>query len=288
MSWTSFFLRSGRSSGKKESNAVLTAGKDLDMPTNNLHELPELDAESTMMVKAAAVESVQAGSATGAAPAPAPAPGEHPGVERWPVKTGTDADVHSVGQNSVKGKSLGAGVVPTTVEEMLALPRASNMPALHSSFPLNSFYQNRRFAPTETTIWKLTVTITEGKLEQDGDYHLVLKGKSGKTMIGEIPNPDPAYVKNPQWLAQIKQARQALDQKLGHPMTAVDFKPEEMGVPTADRFAKGPAKDETAAMTNINLQATITGVGFFDSSHGQTGVAPNAIELHPIFSIEFV
>ena len=30
--------------------------------------------------------------------------------------------------------------------------------------------------------------------------------------------------------------------------------------------------------------ATITGVAFFDSKHGQTGVAPNAIELHPILA----
>jgi hypothetical protein len=28
--------------------------------------------------------------------------------------------------------------------------------------------------------------------------------------------------------------------------------------------------------------ATETGVGFFDIPHGQTGVAPNAIELHPV------
>jgi hypothetical protein len=28
--------------------------------------------------------------------------------------------------------------------------------------------------------------------------------------------------------------------------------------------------------------ATITGVGFFDFWHGQNGVAPNAIELHPV------
>ena len=29
-------------------------------------------------------------------------------------------------------------------------------------------------------------------------------------------------------------------------------------------------------------QATVTGMGFFDFSHGQRGVAPNAIELHPV------
>ena len=33
-------------------------------------------------------------------------------------------------------------------------------------------------------------------------------------------------------------------------------------------------------------RATITGVGFFDSIHGQTGVAPNGIELHTDLSFE--
>jgi hypothetical protein len=28
--------------------------------------------------------------------------------------------------------------------------------------------------------------------------------------------------------------------------------------------------------------AQITGVGFFDTNHGQDGVAPNTIELHPV------
>jgi hypothetical protein len=31
----------------------------------------------------------------------------------------------------------------------------------------------------------------------------------------------------------------------------------------------------------------VTGVGFFDFKHGQTGVAPNAIELHPLLDISF-
>jgi hypothetical protein len=29
-------------------------------------------------------------------------------------------------------------------------------------------------------------------------------------------------------------------------------------------------------------KARVVGVAFFDFNHGQTGVAPNAIELHPI------
>ena len=31
----------------------------------------------------------------------------------------------------------------------------------------------------------------------------------------------------------------------------------------------------------------ISGVGFFDYLHGQRGVAPNGIELHPVLSVEF-
>jgi hypothetical protein len=219
--------------------------------------------------------------------AAAAAAGEHPGVERWPVKTGTDDDVVKVGVNVVNGEDLGPGIIDTTVEEMLALPRAKDMPPVTSSFAINSFYQNHRAAPVETTVWRLKAKVTLAKLEQDGDYHLVLQGTSGRTMIGEIPNPDPAYVKNPVWLADIKVARDAMNAKLGGPLKAMDFGPAQMGPPTEERFAKAPMAPETAAMTTVNAMATITGVGFFDSSHGQTGVAPSAIELHPIFDIVF-
>jgi len=40
----------------------------------------------------------------------------------------------------------------------------------------------------------------------------------------------------------------------------------------------------TASESFRSLRGTaeITGVGFFDAMHGQTGVAPNGIELHPV------
>jgi hypothetical protein len=31
----------------------------------------------------------------------------------------------------------------------------------------------------------------------------------------------------------------------------------------------------------------VTGVGFWDYNHGQSGVAPNAIELHPVLSMRW-
>jgi hypothetical protein len=249
-----------------------------------LSQLEPLSPDDGAKVKASARLVGQPVSPVGL---PVAVAGEHPGVERWPVKTGRDEDVAKVGVNKLNGEDLGSGLVDTTVEEMRALPRAADMPPVKSSFSKNSFYQNRRFAVTETTVWRLKALITEAKLEQDGDYHLVLQGDSGATMIGEIPNPDPAYVKNAGWRADIGVARHAMDAKLGHPLAPVDFDPKDMGPPTQERPDNAPMADETAAMTKVGSRATVTGVGFFDSNHGQTGVAPTAIELHPIFNIVF-
>ena len=35
-------------------------------------------------------------------------------------------------------------------------------------------------------------------------------------------------------------------------------------------------------LVRVCARAKITGVAFFDFKHGQTGVAPNGIELHPL------
>jgi hypothetical protein len=36
----------------------------------------------------------------------------------------------------------------------------------------------------------------------------------------------------------------------------------------------------------VCARAAVTGVAFFDYDHGQTGVAPNAIELHPVLRFQ--
>jgi hypothetical protein len=45
-------------------------------------------------------------------------------------------------------------------------------------------------------------------------------------------------------------------------------------------------KQMRVARSHVRLcaKARVTGVAFFDFKHGQTGVAPNAIELHPILA----
>jgi hypothetical protein len=44
----------------------------------------------------------------------------------------------------------------------------------------------------------------------------------------------------------------------------------------------------TWARVRVCGRASITGVAFFDFKHGQTGVAPNAIELHPVLKFRCV
>src|SRR5215470_2728768 len=88
------------------------------------------------------------------------------GVERWSVKTGTDADAGLVNLNSSTS---------TTITSMRAFTAPNPIPA------------NNRVSPAETTVWVINATLTVFKLESDSDYHLVIQDASGNTMITEIP-----------------------------------------------------------------------------------------------------
>jgi hypothetical protein len=90
------------------------------------------------------------------------------GLERWSVKTGTDADAGLINLQST---------TQTTIASLSSLPTPITLPS------------NNRIQPTETTVFQLGATLTEYKLEPDSDYHLVLSDGSGNTMISEIPSP---------------------------------------------------------------------------------------------------
>jgi hypothetical protein len=159
------------------------------------------------------------------------------GVERWSVKTGTDADIGLVHLTSSSN---------TTIAAMRAPAAPSPIPA------------NNRVAPLETTQWIINATLTLYKLESDSDYHLVLQDANGLTMIGEIPSPTCVGSGSP-FLSGITNARNEFNA----------------------RFTA------TTSFQTANIPVKVTGVGMFDFLHGQTGVAPNGIELHPILDIVF-
>jgi hypothetical protein len=112
-----------------------------------------------------------------------------------------------------------------------------------------------RVAPTETTTWRLSVHMQAFKQEADSDIHLALADDAGRTMIAEFPADgcDSGSVAQ----GRIKQARDAFVAACGQP---------------------------TASYQSVTGDATIAGVGFFDRIHGQRGVAPNGIELHPVIA----
>ncbi len=117
---------------------------------------------------------------------------------------------------------------------------------------------NQRIEPVETTVWVVDATLSGYKRESDSDYHLVLSDENGNTMIVEIPSPGCVGVNSP-FFDAIGSARASFDAEL----------------------------HATSSFRTANIPVRVTGVGFFDFLHGQTGVAPNGIELHPVLDIVF-
>jgi hypothetical protein len=258
----------------------------------DVNSLPVVDTATALQIKAAA--GVTYGPPMRVSPTAPLAPElvTKPGVERWPVKTGTDPDVNKVEPR----------IVATTVEEMISIPRPMDMQPPTSDFPA---YQEHRSSPVETTIWRIDADVIALKQETDGDYHLVLQGASGETMIGEIPTPRPPFIQTQSpWTANIKAARTAVDNKLVKNLSPAAFTAfggklvprESIIVPPQaepilpDSFKTPETGAGPAFKTKIPpTRARITGVGFFDKVHGQMGVSQsNGIELHPVLKIEWL
>jgi hypothetical protein len=156
------------------------------------------------------------------------------------------------------GDDAGASLVdltnpptPTTIGAL----RGVAPPTLNPNAPYDPRFTG--FSGVEMTAWVLNATMTAYKKETDVDYHLVIADTS-ETMIAEIPEPDCASDASP-FRAGILKARQTFDAQL---TATPDFQ-------------------------SVSLPVRLTGVGFFDFLHGQNGVAPNGVELHPVLDVIF-
>jgi hypothetical protein len=154
--------------------------------------------------------------------------------------------------NVKTGADADASQVPLTTAT------ATTIETLRAEPRPSSLPSNNRVAPVETTDWSLDTTLVEFKEETDSDIHLVIEDGAQRTMIAEIPDPSCVASSSPM-LSLITQARSAF--------TAV-FTP-------------------TTSFQTVNRHIQLRGPGFFDFLHGQTGVAPNGIELHPILAVDF-
>ncbi|MEQ1588059.1 MAG: hypothetical protein ABL895_19415 [Cyclobacteriaceae bacterium] len=99
------------------------------------------------------------------------------------------------------------------------------------------------------------VFITKAILENDNDIHLVIEDGSENTLIAEIPDVDCEITEDSKFVSQIRKSRN-----------------------TFLRYQN----------TYQNYFFSITGVFFKDKPHGQTGKAPNDVELHPVIALRKV
>jgi hypothetical protein len=129
----------------------------------------------------------------------------------------------------------------------------------HLKRPLTLKATTPRRAGTERTVYRVTALLMSMRREDDSDIHLVLADpKLGGSMIAELPSSSCT-----------------------------------VGATATERTAMDSARDDLAAACGglpgatprtLTGTATLTGVGFFDPIHGQAGVAPNGIELHPVLT----
>jgi hypothetical protein len=252
----------------------------------------QFDIKRQTLVSQATADAIKALARRPPPPAAAAlARGVHPGTERWPVKTGTDPDAAQVGTNAAAGAN-NSGIVGATVEEMINLPRPPGLTDITADPPE---FQDKRAAPVEFTIWQVKADITVIKKESDGDLHIVLQGDSGETMVAESPTPHAPFVEDTSpWLDAMTQVRSAIADKFGPQLAGKALPSTTPGAPPVVAPASHPqgpaALFEALAPFQTKVARTtavVTGVGFFDRFHNQTGVAKNVIELHPILAIEF-
>jgi hypothetical protein len=138
----------------------------------------------------------------------------------------------------------------TTIVNMIALPAPNPIPT------------SSRVKPIETTVFAVDATLSRYKMNSsthgDAAYYLVLGDEQGNTIIAEIPSPACVKSDSP-FASQITAARAAFESKLA-------------AAPT---------------FQTANIAVRVAGVGHFERFHGQSGAAPNMIELNPVLSITF-
>ena len=189
-------------------------------------------------------------------------------TERWDVKIGTDSNAATVDLTPTR----------TTVGALRALAVPGPL-GLHTP----------RFEGAERTVFELRdVRVVCFKHESgssgDGDLHIVVEDPSDpvvspaadpkcarispkqnaswtdyKTLIVEIPDPRCLRAGNP-WKKHIARAR-------------------------AEFEARYSATESPRRVDDV---VSLRGIGFFDKIHGQLGVVPNGIELHPLLSVKFI
>jgi hypothetical protein len=148
----------------------------------------------------------------------------------------------------------------TAVSRINFKPKSVTIERLIQTVPGRKIGNNTPRFGLEFNVCTVICKIREYRTEDDGDKHLVLVSTvdSTVTMIGEIPN------------------------LMCDTTNSNKFRP---------KFDSCLAEFKKYTLKNYKVKPgkyKVTGVIFYDKIHGQLGVAPNGIELHPILSIKKV
>ncbi|HVT14264.1 MAG TPA: hypothetical protein VHE55_18520 [Fimbriimonadaceae bacterium] len=162
--------------------------------------------------------------------------GKDGGASRIAIKHATDADAASI---DTTPKDI-------TVEDLIATKLPDDFKGGLED------YGDRRVGPFEKSTFRISGTLKSVVHRKDGDYYLVMEGKTGATAVIEVP--DPALAKGSPILPQIQAARNEIESKY-HP---------------------------TDTPKDINEPATIEGVGFYGwKGHPGSGGHGSAPRLMP-------
>lgn len=118
-------------------------------------------------------------------------------------------------------------------------------------------------APPERVVYRIQALALADKIEADSDVHLAIADPADPTatMIAELPAA--SCLAQSTEAPELEAARADLVAALGSPLTSSRY--HDLSPPPC---------------------VTLTGVAFFDRIHGQRGVAPNGIELHPVLAFQ--
>ena len=185
------------------------------------------------------------------------------GVERWAVKMAADPN-----------SQINLQPISISIHDLAQIQKGAAIPE-DDSVRL----------PSERKVYVVDGFLVTFKHEAgkkgDSDYHLVITDETFKfaqgpnnpgsthSVIAEIVDPDCVTGRN-------------------NTVSTPTVFGNELTTARAALEAQFPDRETGSGWNDVNkIPVRITGVGFFDRPHGQTGRATNGIELHPVLSIEF-
>ena len=143
------------------------------------------------------------------------------------------------------------------IHEKPIVTTIAELQQINTKLPENKYQEGKPRMEIEKQVYTIkNCFITDIIREDDNDLHLVIEDgnkNSPHTMIAEIPDPKCPQAQKSDWVGEYQDVQKFL---LDH----------------AENYR--------------HFQFTITGVLFVDKAHGQTGKAPNSVEIHPILKIK--